>query len=219
MADLIGFIGLGNMGGPMARNVGDLALLLSVLAGPDPRAPLALGDPGSSFASLLPRSLAGLRVALTVDLGGAFEVDDEVASIVSSAASLFDRVSHAHPDLAEADDTFRTLRAWHFQAKLGPPLAQHPTSFKPSLEANIRAGESLTGADVARAYTQRTSLSDLTYETLKERILDRKLAPGERLNIDALTRSLGVSSSHEYSFPSGMRTWPRMLPVSSSASM
>jgi DNA-binding GntR family transcriptional regulator len=42
---------------------------------------------------------------------------------------------------------------------------------------------------------QRTSLSDLTYETLKERILDRKLAPGDRLNIDALTRSLGVSSS------------------------
>jgi len=42
---------------------------------------------------------------------------------------------------------------------------------------------------------QRTSLSDLTYETLKERILDRKMAPGERLNIDALTRSLGVSSS------------------------
>ena len=44
---------------------------------------------------------------------------------------------------------------------------------------------------------QRTSLSDLTYETLKERILDQKLAPGERLNIDALTRSLGVSSSRE----------------------
>ena len=30
----------------MARNVGDLALLLSVMAGPDPRAPQALGDPG-----------------------------------------------------------------------------------------------------------------------------------------------------------------------------
>jgi DNA-binding GntR family transcriptional regulator len=42
---------------------------------------------------------------------------------------------------------------------------------------------------------RRTSLSDLTYEALKERILDQKLAPGERLNIDALTRSLGVSSS------------------------
>ena len=63
-------------------------------------------------------------------------------------------------DLSLADDTFRTLRAWHFQAKLGRLLAEHPTSFKPSLEANIRAGEPLTGADVARAYTQRTSLSE-----------------------------------------------------------
>lgn len=41
----------------------------------------------------------------------------------------------------------------------------------------------------------RTTLSELTYEALKERILDQKLAPGTRLNIDALTRSLGVSSS------------------------
>src|SRR5689334_9160589 len=39
-----------SVGGPMARNVGDLALLLSVIAGPDPRAPMALGDPGSEFA-------------------------------------------------------------------------------------------------------------------------------------------------------------------------
>src|SRR5689334_21965274 len=39
-----------SVGGPLARNVGDLALLLSVVAGPDPRAPMALGDPGSEFA-------------------------------------------------------------------------------------------------------------------------------------------------------------------------
>jgi amidase len=149
-----------SVGGPMARNVGDLALLLSVLAGPDPRVPLALGDPGSTFGSLLPLSLAGLRVALSVDLGGAFEVDHEVAAVVESAAATFDRVTAAHPDLPEADDTFRTLRAWHFQAKFGLLLADNPDAFKPSLADNIRAGEALTGADVARAYHQRTMLAE-----------------------------------------------------------
>lgn len=149
-----------SVGGPMARNVGDLALLLSVLAGPDPRAPQALGDPGSAFAPPLDGSLAGLRVALSVDLGGAFEVDDEVAAVVASAASIFDDVADAHPVLTEADDTFRTLRAWHFQARFGRLLAEHPDAFKQSLADNIRAGEGLTGADVARAYAQRTALSE-----------------------------------------------------------
>lgn len=154
-----------SVGGPMARNVGDLALLLSVLAGPDPRAPHALGDPGALFASeLRPASLAGLRVACSVDLGGALVVDHAVADVVRATATRLSdagaAVTDAAPDLALADDTFRTLRAWHFQAKFGALLAEHPTSFKPSLEANIRAGESLTGADVARAYSQRTSLSE-----------------------------------------------------------
>ncbi|MCW2739343.1 amidase [Nocardioides sp.] len=154
-----------SVGGPMARNVGDLALLLSVLAGPDPRAPLALGDSGSSFAPpVVPAPLAGLRVACSVDLGGSLVVDHAVADVVrATAARLSDAgatVVEAQPDLSLADDTFRTLRAWHFQAKFAALLAEHPTSFKPSLEANIRAGESLTGADVARAYTQRTTLSE-----------------------------------------------------------
>ena len=154
-----------SVGGPMARNVGDLALLLSVMAGPDPRAPQALGDPGVAFAPPLSGSLAGLRVALSTDLGGAFEVDHDVASVVAASASVFSAagaaVSDAHPDLSLADDTFRTLRAWHLQAKLGPLLREHPDSFKQSLADNIRLGETLSGADVARAYTQRTALSEV----------------------------------------------------------
>ncbi|WP_426244924.1 amidase [Nocardioides sp. LHG3406-4] len=153
-----------SVAGPMARNVGDLALLLSVLAGPDSRAPLALGDPGSTFASPTSASLSGLRVAVSVDLGGAFEVDDRVAAVVDQSAATFGRegadVSGDHPDLGLADDTFRTLRAWHFQAKFGRLLADNPDSFKQSLADNIRLGEDLTGADVARAYFQRTSLTE-----------------------------------------------------------
>ncbi|MEI2714843.1 MAG: amidase [Nocardioides sp.] len=154
-----------SVGGPMARNVGDLALLLSVLAGPDPRAPQALGDDGASFAPpLVGAEVTGLRVAVSADLGGALVVDDQVAAVVDRFADDLARAG-AHvearaPDLALADGCFRTLRAWHFQAKFGRLLAEHPDDFKPSLAANIRAGESLTGADVAQAYAQRTALSE-----------------------------------------------------------
>ncbi len=153
-----------SVGGPMARNVGDLALLLSVMSGPDPRAPQALGQPGSTFASPVAATLAGLKVGLSVDLGGALEVDHEVAAVVESAgralAAAGAQVGSSYPDLSLAEETFRTLRAWHFQAKFGRMLADHPDDFKPSLADNIRVGADLTGADIARAYTQRTALSE-----------------------------------------------------------
>ena len=154
--------------GPMARNVSDLALLLSVIAGPTSRVPLALETPGSVFAEPLDRpgttGLRDLRVAISTDLGGAFEVDHEVARLLAAQGRVLaeagSTVVEAHPDLHEAEDTFRTLRAWHFQARFGELLAERPEDFKASLAANIRAGEPLTGADVARAYTQRTTLSE-----------------------------------------------------------
>jgi amidase len=150
--------------GPLARNVGDLALLLSVIAGPDPRVPTALGDPGHAFAPPLSGHLTGLRVGLSVDLGGLLEVDHDVRRVVEAAGRGLERagatVDAAYPDLHEADATFRTLRAWLFQRAYGELLAQHPDAFKQSLADNIRAGESLSGADVARAYAQRTLLSD-----------------------------------------------------------
>ena len=161
-----------SVAGPMARSVTDLALLLSVLAGPDRRVPTALGDPGSAFAPPLSGSLSGLRVALSVDLGGAFEVDEAVATVVEQAASVFGSegavVRPAYPSLPEAEDTFRTLRAWLFQAAYGGLLAEHPSAFKQSLADNIRAGEPLSGADVARAYRQRTALTHRMVEFFDE---------------------------------------------------
>lgn len=41
----------------------------------------------------------------------------------------------------------------------------------------------------------KSPLSELAYEELKRQILDRELLPGERLNIDALSRACGISTS------------------------
>ena len=150
--------------GPLARSVDDLSLLLSVMAGPTERVPISQQAPGSGFDAVPPLDLGGLRVAMSIDLGGAFEVDTGVADIVRAQQTVLEdagaRVLGAAPDLREAEDTFRTLRAWHFQASYGELLAAHPDSFKASLADNIRAGAALTGADIARAYRQRSMLAE-----------------------------------------------------------
>jgi DNA-binding GntR family transcriptional regulator len=41
----------------------------------------------------------------------------------------------------------------------------------------------------------KTSLAEQAYDELKRQILDQRLVPGQRLNIDALTRECGISTS------------------------
>jgi amidase len=56
--------------GPLARSVGDLALFLSAIAGPDDRAPMSITQAGALFAAPLDRDFEGVRVAWWRDLDG-----------------------------------------------------------------------------------------------------------------------------------------------------
>src|SRR5204862_6788875 len=56
--------------GPMARSAGDLALLLSVMAGHDPRAPLSSRDDPARFTAPLDRDFRGARVGWLGDCAG-----------------------------------------------------------------------------------------------------------------------------------------------------
>src|SRR5579883_3054364 len=56
--------------GCLGRSVADLAFVLSAIAGPDPRAPLSVREPGTLFARPLARSFKGVRIAWFKDLGG-----------------------------------------------------------------------------------------------------------------------------------------------------
>ncbi|MEP7090828.1 MAG: amidase family protein, partial [Nocardioidaceae bacterium] len=156
---------LTSVSGPMARTVEDLAFLLSVIAGPSRRAPMSLESPGATFdAPLRGDGLKGARVALSVDLGGAFSVDRAVADVVAAQAQVFldagATVEDAHPVLHSADAAFRTLRAWVFHHRFRTLLDKRPDDFKASLRENILLGADLTGDDVARAYQQLTSIHD-----------------------------------------------------------
>ncbi|MVU78237.1 amidase [Nocardia sp. ET3-3] len=147
--------------GPMARTVADAALLLSVLAGPDPRSPIAIAEPGSVFTGALDRDLRGLRVAWSPDLGGTVPVDRGVREVLEPSVRVFSDlgavVSVDCPDLSGAEEVFRTLRAWQFASTFGPLLA-HRDQLKPSLVWNIEEGLKLTGSDIAEAEVLHTNL-------------------------------------------------------------
>ncbi len=141
--------------GPMARTVADTALLLSVIAGPDRRCPIAIDEPGAVFRAPLDRDLTGLRIAWSPDLGGAVPVDADVTSVLEPQLAVFGDlgccVEQACPDFSGADEVFRTLRAWQFELMLGELYDRSPDQLKPSLVANIEHGRRLTGPDIARA--------------------------------------------------------------------
>ncbi|MFI6942460.1 amidase [Streptomyces sp. NPDC050418] len=141
--------------GPLARTVTDVALLLSVMAGPDPRSPVSIDQDPSVFAGPLDSDVRSLRVAWSPDLGGALPVEPSVAEAVEAAAGVFTglgcTVVQDCPDFSGADDVFRVLRAWQMATVLGPALDAHRDKVKPSLAANIAYGQQLTGADLGRA--------------------------------------------------------------------
>jgi amidase len=141
--------------GPLGRTVEDVALLLSVQAGPDARAPLSIEAPGSVFRTPLRQDVTGLRLAWSPDLGGAVPVEPAVTDVLAAQVKVFEdlgcTVEQACPDFTGADTVFRTLRAWQFDMVMGPLRDSHADEMKATLIWNIDEARTLTGADIARA--------------------------------------------------------------------
>ncbi|TCO55848.1 amidase [Actinocrispum wychmicini] len=89
--------------GPMARSVGDVAVLTDILAAPDHRDPSWTPTVGGAV------DLAGVRVAFSPTLGYV-EVDPEIAAIVAATVTdLGLRVEEANPGFPDPSATFDVL--------------------------------------------------------------------------------------------------------------
>ena len=151
----------GAVDGPMARSVGDLALMLSALAGPDGRSPLSIQEPGTLFARPLGANVKGRRVAWFKDMGG-IPFEPEIAAVVNQQRKTFESlgfvVEEADPDFAGADFSFKTLRAWLSFTTHSAQFAKDPSVYKETLRKEIESGRQVTAADLAKAETLRTAL-------------------------------------------------------------
>ena len=157
--------------GPMARTAGDVALMLSAIAGPDARSPIALHDEGRAFGSPLDRDFNGVRIAWWTRLGGA-PVDPVVRRVVDSQRSVFEslgcRVDDAEPDFTDFDAVFKTIRALAFLTGLAPRVEGRRAQLKDTIVWELERGERLTPAEMAWAYTKRSELY-LRMRTFMER--------------------------------------------------
>lgn len=147
--------------GPMARGVQDVALLLSVMAGPDDRSPISINEPGSIFSRPLQRDFKGARIAWSRNLGR-YPAQPVVNEVCDSARPIFVelgcQVDDGEPDFSDADEIFQTLRAWLLAETRGEDFKRHRSLMKDTVIWNIEQGLKLSGADVARAEAQRTRL-------------------------------------------------------------
>ena len=147
--------------GPMARTVDDVALLFSVLAGPDPRVPNCLPEPGSAFRSVEPVDLSKLRIAVTEDFGGlpvAGAIRETIRNLGDALASAGATVIEAAPDLADARRIFHILRASGFRRRFGPLSEAEKAELKDTIRWNLDAGLELTVADYDWVYPARAAL-------------------------------------------------------------
>ena len=145
--------------GPMARNPADLAVLLDVLAGPDPRLPVAMRhDP---IAPLAPADMTGVRIGWLGDWGGAMAFEPGILDLCEVAcATLRDLGAEVEPVAPpfEAEALFQswvTLRAWSEAANLGAHKEAN-VPLKPAALWEIETGRKLSALDVHAASLVRS---------------------------------------------------------------
>ncbi|MCX7646731.1 MAG: amidase [Rhodobacteraceae bacterium] len=148
--------------GPMGRTVEDVARLLEVIAGPDPRVPHGL--PAEPFAEALDAGPAGARIGWLGDWGGAWPVEAGILAACEAALAVFaDRGCAveplAPPFPAEALwESWTTLRSWAVATRLAA-LHADPAKrarLKPEAVWEIERGLALSAMQVHEASVVRS---------------------------------------------------------------
>lgn len=148
--------------GPMAREVTDIALAMSVMAGGHRRSPLLCPVAPDAFTRPLERDLRGVRVAWSPDFGIGVPVEPEVLRVLEARLGVFEnlgaQVEEAAPDLREADFVFRNVRAMEYALRLGALVEEHGDLIKPEVRWNVREGWKLGSRDWIRTIQARARL-------------------------------------------------------------
>jgi len=140
-----------SVNGPMARNVRDLGLLLSVMAD---------ADPMIDYRADLARDFRGVRIAWFKDMGG-IPFEPAVLAAVNAQRRVFEDlgcvVEEAEPDWTDVWESYDTLRAWGFAHRHAEIIRLHGALVKDTIHFEVERGLRLTQADFDRASARRAA--------------------------------------------------------------
>lgn len=136
--------------GPMAQTVADAALLLDVIAEPDPREWASLPSVDGRYSKVLGGGVEGLRIAFSPDLGYV-DVEPDVAEAVAAAAKAFEemgaRVEEIDPGFGDPRDAFDVLWTSGAAGAVARLPAEQRETLDPGLAATAERGAAFSVAD------------------------------------------------------------------------
>jgi amidase len=151
--------------GPMARTIPDLAMLLKVQSGYDPRVPLSIRQDSAIFSGPLERDFQGTRVAWLGDFGGYLPFEPGVLDLCKGSLKVFEHlgciVEEALPDfpIEEVWRNWLKIRASQVGARF-KEFYNDPAKralMKPELQWEIQSSARLTADEVSEASGARSA--------------------------------------------------------------
>ena len=151
--------------GPMGRHVGDLALLLSTQAGPDPRAPLSIASDPTVFANDLSVDVSGRRVAWLGDLGGYLPTEVGVLEACQAGLARLQQIGCVIDEArlnTPPEQVWQTWLMWRkvLVASRLAPLMANPANrahIKPEAQWEYDQGQGVSASRFMQASVERSA--------------------------------------------------------------
>lgn len=150
-----------SVNGPMARNIDDLSVLLSCMAGYDNRIGNSINEPSERFLDIKLPDPKKIKIAYTNDLG-IYPVSQDIKEAFNKSIEIFSKLGfimeEAFPDLENVDNIFQTYRAYTFANAHKEHIVKNRDLMKDTLIWNVEKGLELKATDLALAESQRSVL-------------------------------------------------------------
>ncbi len=148
--------------GPIARSAVDAAVLLSAIAGSDPKDPTARLDPVPDYSAAARQGMRGLRIGIDPAWNGD-GVEATTRAMLSEAVEVFRALGAAIVEVRCPDMT-QTIADWSLNCAVEAAVAHEVTyparkdEYGPVLASVIETGRALSGIDYQRILLRRLDL-------------------------------------------------------------